>query len=488
MRRHGCDTESDSDGDTLAIVPYHKTEHEFDQAEHARLCFGLGPKYTHKYPDGYQAVHNSRAKPARVYTDAQIERFSSIYRDYFLGLTGFRLDKFKLTRSTYKYVSMLEFARGRDRILVTMFEKRPKIWDLHAGSGGDSFAFLLNCDPREVVMCQRSVSDMVSHGALYDDSLREYGVMCDNIKDFLRATMIDARLDIEGEPDALPAGAQRRHVHVKCKHKLAQNFIMSQTEHSEVDIVYLDPSWDDDHDTGGNSARGREMTPEQLFGQLKRLIWDPIAYRKIKVGCYVIKTRWNWLRVQQYMNEVDSEFIAQYSVRTQPFRPNANQYAPEQYGGVRGVYHYMILTHREYKTIELENSQMYWDIVRNSVPVWVKKSTCVGVIKPMYSSHTQFPDYTERQPSDASGYIQIGSHGKKPRERTTGPHNPGEKTSYDSQKFEPAVQPSTMPDQDYESSDENNGYDTYNRYSVLPPESEPEAQLKTGACASLRPP
>ena len=89
MRRHGCDTESDSDGDTLAIVPYHKTEHEFDQAEHARLCFGLGPKYTHTDPDGYQAVHNSRAKPARMYTDAQIERFSSIFRDYFLGLTGY---------------------------------------------------------------------------------------------------------------------------------------------------------------------------------------------------------------------------------------------------------------------------------------------------------------------------------------------------------------------------------------------------------------
>lgn len=404
-----------------------------------------------------------------MYTDAQIDRFSSIYRDYFLGLTGFKLQNFRLTRSTHKYVSMLEFARGRDRILTTMFERRPKIWDLHAGSGGDSLAFLLDLDPRELVMCQRSVPDGESHGPRYDHSLLEYRIMCDNMKDFLQATKIDARLDIEGAPDALPPpnhGAMR-HVHVKCKHKLAQDFILSQAPHSEVDIVYLDPSWDDDHDTGGDSSRGREMTPEQLFQQLRRLIWYPIATKSIKVGCYVIKTRWNWLKIQQYMESMNSEFTAMYSVRTQPFRPSLSEYRPEKYGGVRGVYHYMILTHRQYKTVELVNSQMYWDIVRNSVPVWVKKSTCVGIIKPLYSTHTQFPEYTETQPDDQHGYIKIGTHGGKYREKALGPQDPGEKTSYDSQKFEPAAQPREIPAQDYENSDDE-PFESYNPYSVLP--------------------
>lgn len=478
MRRYHCDTSSDSDGDGMV-------EGEFDQTKHELLCFGLGPKkFDPVDPDGFKTVRNAGVKPARTYTDRDIKLFSTIYRNYFLGLTGIQLRKFQLTQSTHKYVSMLEFARGRDRVLATLFERRPIIWDLHAGSGADSIAFLLDLDPREVVMCQRSVQDGSTDADGMKASLHDYQVMCNNMKDFLSAVPgINARLDIEGEPDAVPGGAGTRRVHVKCKHKLAESFIMSSAG-KEVDIVHLDPSWDDDRDSGGGATRGAEMTPAELFHQLERLIWGPIKRMNIKVGCYVIKTRWNWLKVQQYMEAVNSEFTAMYSVRTQPFRPNVEKMRPEEHGGVRGVYHYMILTHKEYKTIELENSQMYWDIVRNSVPVWVKKSTCVGLIKPLYSNHAQFPDYTESAPRNPGEYIKIEPQGKHRGAKIKGPAKPGEHTSYDSQKFEPAVQPSEEPRADFDTDEEeDSSYATPNPYRMLPQ----EARLKAGSAACPRP-
>lgn len=485
MRRHHSDTSSDSEGDTMAIVPYRTTGHEFDQARHDRLCFGLGPKFVPADPDGYETARRGRPKAARQYSEADITRFSSIYRDYFLGLTGVQLRNFKLTQSTHKYVSMLEFARGRDRILATLFERRPVIWDLHAGSGADSFAFLLDLDPKEIVLCQRSVPEgTVDHDSMRA-SLHDYQVMCDNMKDFLRAVPgIDARLDIEGEPNALPEGAARRRVHVKCKHKLAENFIMSSPG-KEVDIVYLDPSWDDDRDSGGNASRGMEMNPAELFHQLDRLVWTPVKRMNIKVGCYVIKTRWNWLKVQQYMEAVNSEFTAMYSVRTQPFRPSVDNLRPEAYGGVRGVYHYMILTHKAYKTIELDNSQMYWDIVRNGVPIWVRRNTCVGVVRPLYSNHNQFPEYTETDPRNPTEYFKIDPHGKRRRDKTTGPARPGEHASYDSQRFEPADQPQQEPEPDFDSEGEDDGFATPNPYAVLPPETE--SRLTARAALPRRP-
>lgn len=476
MSRHNYNTGSDSDSDTLPETPQRcKTGHAFDQAMHDFLCFGLGPRvvpYDGRYvPDSPSPQWRPNAPTTHKYKDHEIERFSSIYKDYFWGLTGIQLTNFKLTQSTHKYVSMLEFARGRDRILATLFERRPVIWDLHAGSGADSFAFLLDLDPKEIVMCQRSVKDGESlDSAEMRASEHEYRVMCDNMKDFLRATRIDARLDIEGEVNALQTHERERRVHVKCKHKLAESFIMSGRD-KEVDIIYLDPSWDDDRDSGGRGARRAEMNPTDLFRQLDRLIWQPIQRQNIKVGCYVIKTRWNWLRIQQYMEKVNSEFTAMYSVRTQPFRPNVDQLTPDENGGVRGVYHYMILTHKQHKTIQLDNSQLYWDIVRNSVPVWVKKSTCVGLIQPLYSNHTQFPEYTETDPHDAEQYFKIDARGTRRLQKTTGPYKPEEHASYDSQRFEPADQPQKEPEPDFDSKEEDNPYASPNRYSVLPSES-----------------
>ncbi len=430
--------------------------------------FGLGPRRYSKEDDEGWSYRKSRGKPKKEYTDKQIKQFGQIYMDEVKALTGFAMQHFQLTRSTQKYVSMFDFARARDRVLATLFERRPSVWDLHAGSGADSFAFLADLDPRELVMCQRSVPDGGT-GDRFNESLQEYNVMCSNIKDFVRAARIDALISVESESQA---ATREHHVHVKCKHKLAETFIMSVPNGTEVDIVYLDPSWDDDHDIGGKVVYGREMRPNELFARLEALIWKPIKRKGIKVGCYVIKTRWNLLKVEEYLNAVNSEFIAKYSVRAKPLRPNLDGMKMDTYEGSKGVYYYMVLTHREYKTIDVTPSQMYWDIVRNGRPVWVKKDTWVGLIKPVYSNHKQYPEWTETDPHD-DAYMMIQPHSKARQgaPRAEGPHDPQETTTYDPRKFhEGHVEEGGRAPSDDSSEEEQ--YASRNPYDRLGPDSD----------------
>jgi hypothetical protein len=416
-----------------------------------------------------------------------VERFTHIYKDVFEGMTGRRLENFQLTGSTHKYVSMLEFARGRDRVLSTMFERRPVIWDLMAGSGSDAFSFLLSLDPKELVACQRSIPDGEKDEAKFNESLQEYQVMCNNIQNFLeKFPEIDAYFMKEntqmrgelGAEDDLPPGHKR--TVVRCKHKLAETFLMSVPPNSEVDIIYLDPSWDDDHDMGGTDVNKFELEPTELFQRLENIIWGPVRRRNIKVGCYVIKTRWNWLKVQSYMQRVNTEFIAEYSVRAQPFRPHAGK--PGKFGERQGVFHYMILTHKQYKTVSLNNSQMYWDIVYNNQPVWVEKNSVVGVVHPPYSSQNYFSSIRETDPHDTGRFFRIDPPPPlRNRERVVAKTGPHESSTYAPETYEPAPPPperapAVPENDDSEHEDEFYTYNPANNpYGMLPAEARLKA-------------
>lgn len=464
---------SDSDRDVVTpIVVTCRSKHQgevgLDTKMRALLQFGLAGRKGRWSDNGDGWMTRSR-KAKKEYTDAQIKQFSQIYMDDLYALTGIQMRSFQLTRSTRKYASMFDFARARDRVLATLFERRPRIWDLYAGSGADSFAFLSDLDPHELVMCQRSIPDAQNNGEQFEASKREYDVMCNNVKDFVSAAGIDALISVEGQPVA--ADGTRRRVHIKCKHKLAESFIMSVPEGTEVDIVFADPSWDDDHDIGGRVAYGREMTPHELFLRLESLIWGPIRRRNIKVGCYVIKTRWNLLNVEQYLHEVKSEFIATYSLRAKPFRPNLDGMRRDKHEGSKGAYYYMVLTHRQYKTIDFQPSQMYWDIVRNGTPVWIKKDTVVKLIRPVYSNHVAFPVWTEQDPR-SSEYMKITPHSRLGRKgvKGVGPHDPEERTTYEPRKFDPEE-----VENESGSSDEDAQSDPYaarNPYHAIQPGSD----------------
>jgi hypothetical protein len=500
QRAYSSSSDSEEGLDSLRIAPYSPGSNTFDTEMHAMLC---GRKSRKKAgADGFQEVerqskpgkgHSSHMQILRKggYDPEMVERFTRIYNDCFYAMTGRKLDNFRLTASTHKYVSMLEFARGRDRVLATMFERRPVVWDLMAGSGSDALSFLLNLDPAELVACQRSVSDGETNQTKKDESFQEYQVMCENIKSFLRAYgQVDAHYVEEDSPMAgeLGAGFQEeptghKRTVVKCKHKLAETYIMSVPDNTEVDIVYLDPSWDDAHDVGGTDTSQYELQPSELFQRLEDIIWGPIRRKKIKVGCYVIKTRWNWLKVQTYMQKVNTDFIAEYSVRAQPFRPHAGR--PGKFGERQGVYHYMILTHKQYKTISLNNSQLYWDIVYNNQPVWVEYSSVVGIQFPEYSTYSYAPSISETDPHDERRYFKIEPvpplHGKQ-RERVVARTSKGESSSYAPDTTEAPPPPARAPAEP--GNEAPNDIYTYrredNRYGPLP-DNAVETRLKAAA-------
>lgn len=471
------ESDDSTQSDSSQIVTYKSKSpcfagNDFNPALHEMLCGRR--RRGKKGADGFEVVPKRMDHPGHrpiprkgEYDPVMVARFSQIYKDYLYGLTGRDVKNFTLTPATHRYVSMLEFARVRDRVLSTMFERRPVIWDLMAGSGADAFSFLLSLDPKELVLCQRSIPDGVVEEAAMNASILEYKVMCENMRSFLHAFrgQIDARLsgDYIENPDS-----QRRRTHIKCKHKLAENYIMSVNDLTEVDLVYLDPSWDDDHDMGGSGERKFEMEPTELFQRLETVIWGPIRRKQIKVGCYVIKTRWNWLKVQEYMQRVKTDFLAEYSVRAQPFRPKTGKAG--KYGAVKGVFHYMILTHRQYKTIQVNNSQLYLDIVYNNQPVWVDKSTFVRPRQPAYSDQNDFVKILENDPHDEARYLKIEPPAPlKERERWTQRPGPHETTTYKKEGSTPAAEkpqapPVVQPDPN-------------NPFSVLPEEFE--ARLKT---------
>jgi hypothetical protein len=480
------DSDDSMQSDSSQIVTYKSKSpcfagNDFNTALHEILC-AKGRK-NKRGADGFQVVTRKTNHPGHrpiprkgEYDPKMVARFSEIYRDYLYGLTGRYVTNFNLTPATHKYVSMLEFARVRDRVLSTMFERRPVIWDLMAGSAADAFSFLLSLDPQELVLCQRSVPDGEHDLAAVDASEQEYLIMCENMKSFLKAfeDQIDARLsgDLIQDP-----GHQRRRTHIKCKHILAENFIMSVPDFTEVDLVYLDPSWDDDQTMGGSEERKFEMEPTELFQRLETVIWGPIRRKQIKVGCYVIKTRWNWLKVQEYMQRVKTDFLAEYSVRAKPFRPKTAR--PGKYGAVKGVFHYMILTHRQYKTIQVNNSQLYLDLVYNNQPVWVDKTTFVRPRQPAYSDQNDFVKILENDPHDEARYLKIEPPAPlKERERWTQRPGPHETTTYKKEGSTPAAEKPQAPPVVH--------YDPHNRFSVLNPDDAMAALKTTGPGA--RPP
>jgi hypothetical protein len=225
----------------------------------------------------------------------------------------------------------------------------------------------------------------------YPMSRETYDIMARNVNSFLHAfPEITRKKRIKTD---------RAPTIVRYKHMFAQDYIASVPNNTEVDCVYLDPSW---HKNDGQTHK-YEQSPSDLFAYLQEIIWTPIEQKGIKVGCYVLKTRWNWLDVQQYLTTLDSHFIAAYSIEAKQLRLKLGEKG--DYGQVQGLFHYMVLIHRDYKTIPSRNSQMYWDIVRNGKNIWVRKDTVVRPGRPRYAEHLDFPAIREVDPRDDNYFM-----------------------------------------------------------------------------------
>lgn len=323
--------------------------------------------------DGFKHERHQKNGARRIlntgeYSPKMVKIFQEKYNQYFYALTGKHID-FKITPSSQRYISMLEACRIRDKVLMTLFEDRPIIWDLMGGSGSDTIAFLFDLHPKKVIIVETA-----NGGETPDAQNHEFDTLQHNIKSF---------------QDQFPA---LNHIPVQCFKTECKNFIESPGyaihRDPRVHLVYLDPSWDYDDE---NPESSFEMTPASLFKNLERTVWGPMKNANIKVDCYVLKTRWSWTKVAPYLEGLSSDYHAVYSIRAQPFRDHVDERTAGEWGDVKGVYHYMVLVHSDYKEIVANRSSWYMDLIRNGQRVYVDRRTTVKPFKPRYGDNLEFP-------------------------------------------------------------------------------------------------
>ena len=378
-----CSSSSDNDGGGLSSV------YPLPIAPQNQLA-ARRKHYTVKHPDGFEQrmPYNTNGTPIirkhTLISEQQARMFSEKYNAYFYGLTGKRIS-FIITPTAQPYISMLEMCRHRDQILMTLFDKPPVVWDLLGGSGGDSFGFLLDLDVERLIIVEKGTGTK-------EEISRESKALVHNIQAFCAC--------FEEYANALrPSREGLNDARVQIHHTTAKNFIEQANPSKEplsIDMAFLDPSWDkaydaDEQPQGGQQPSEYEISPTELFGYLDRHIWQPLRRNRITVDIFVIKTRWEWSRVQQELERINSEYLTLYSIQCIQFAEYLDTTQVGQYGEIRGQYHYMILKHKEYQVKQDTRSQWYFDLIRKGKRIYVDERTTVKPFKPRYSDHLRYP-------------------------------------------------------------------------------------------------
>lgn len=469
----------------------------------------LGPKNRGRiviHPDGFQERRKysdsgaPRIRKKHMVSEKQAQEFSQKYNAYFYALTGKELD-FVITPTSQPYLSMLEACRHRDQVLMTLFEEPPVIWELMGGSGSDSIAFMLDLAPKEMVIVEYGVG---AEG----EKVREKQALIHNIGSFCRCFE-----EYHGAFDEDNPGHVGKRVRVE--YMTARDFIRRanppdpvthKRQRKHVNMVYLDPSWDkafyqavemedkhtrmheEDEEEDGekyvpNIVEEYESTPEELFHYLKSQVWDPMRENDIHVDVYLLKTRWEWSRVQKQLEQVNSEYYIPYSIQAVPFRENLEGEHAGRYGEIAGQFHWITMIHKNYRTIYDRRTKWYMDLIRHGKKVFVDSRTTIKPFHPRYTDHIRFPTVYEEPhehcfevtPPDfgrKSGPAQRLQPRKPPKEAKT-PYKPPE--DWRAQK-EPQIAP--PPENVWEKrrreaearKDDGSGY--RGRYDVLKPQND----------------
>lgn len=369
------------------------------------------------HPGGFQEWRRNtdngapRIRKKHIVSEKQAQEFSQKYNAYFYALTGKKLD-FVITPTSQPYLSMLEACRHRDQVLMTLFEEPPVIWELMGGSGSDSIAFMLDLAPKEMVIVEYGVG---AEG----EKVREKQALIHNIRSFCRCFEEYHEAFDEDNPGSVGK-------RVRVEYTTAKDFIhranppdpiTHQRGKKHVNMVYLDPSWDkafyqaveteerrgrdyekdeSEEDENGekyvpNIVEEYESTPEELFHYLKSQVWDPIRENNIHVDVYLLKTRWEWSRVQKQLELVNSEYYIPYSIQAVPFRENLEGEHAGKYGEIAGQFHWITMIHKNYRTIYDRRTKWYMDLIRHGKKVYVDERTTIQPFHPRYTDHIRFP-------------------------------------------------------------------------------------------------
>lgn len=445
--------------------------------------------YTIKHPDGFEQrmPYNTNGTPIirkhTLISEQQARMFSEKYNAYFYGLTGKRIS-FIITPTAQPYISMLEMCRHRDQILMTLFDKRPVVWDLMGGSGGDSFGFLLDLDVERLIIVEKGTGTK-------EEISRESKALEHNIQAFCSC--------FEEYANALrPSREGLNDARVQIHHTTAKDFIEQANPSKEpmsIDMAFLDPSWDkaydaDEQPQGGQQPNDEyEISPTELFGYLDRHIWQPLRRNRITVDIFVIKTRWEWSRVQQELERINSEYMALYSIQCIQFAEYLDTTKVGKYGEIRGQYHYMILKHKHYQVKQDNRSKWYFDLTRKGKRIYVDERTTVKPFKPRYADHLRYPTVYST-PHEHCFEVTPPDFGKTKGPARRQPAPPPARPAPPPPAFkeverEPSPPPAEISpssaspseseeDDEDEEDDDNNGYNARgNRFAHLPRDAAP---------------
>jgi hypothetical protein len=363
---------------------------DFSRKPPANALSGVKKFYTIKRPDGFEerrAYSTNGAPIIRKHTQISEEQailFSKKFNAYFYGLTKKKIN-FIITPTAQPYISMLEMCRHRDQYLMTLFDEQPEVWDLMGGSGADSYGFLLDLDPRRLVIVEKGTGSK-------EEISRESKALEHNMKEFCNCFQ-------EYENAMKPSREGANDARVQIHHMTAKEFIEQANPSKEpktIDMAFLDPSWDKAYDpeerpVGAEPENEYEISPTELFGYLDRHVWQPLRRNRITVDIFVIKTRWEWSRVQEELERINSDYLAFYSIQCIQFVEYLDKRNVGKYGEIRGQYHYMILKHKKYQVKQDNRSKWYFDLIRKGKRIYVDERTVVKPFKPRYVDHLKYP-------------------------------------------------------------------------------------------------
>lgn len=393
------------------------------------------------HPGGFQEWRKytengaPRIRKKHMVSEKQAEEFSQKYNAYFYALTGKELN-FVITPTSQPYLSMLEACRHRDQILMTLFEEPPVIWELMGGSGSDSIAFMLDLAPKEMVIVEYGVG---AEG----EKVREKQALIHNIRSFCQC--FEEYHDAFDEDN--PGRPGKR---VRVEYTTAKDFIRRanppdpvthKRADKHVNMVYLDPSWDKafyqavetEEKRGGarthesedeasdaeeyvpNIVEEYESTPEELFHYLQSQVWGPMRENNIHVDVYLLKTRWEWSRVQRQLEQVNSDYYIPYSIQAVPFRENLEGEHAGRYGEISGQFHWITMIHKNYRTIYDRRTKWYMDLIRHGKKVYVDERTTIKPFHPRYTDHIRFPTVYE-EPHEHCFEVVPPDYGRKHRQ------------------------------------------------------------------------
>lgn len=335
--------------------------------------------------DGFSTIVREGKVKRKVIprTREECERFSALFNNYVMAVYGKRIN-FIITPSSQPYVSALEACMERDHVLVTLFEKRPKIVDVYGGSGSDAFALLLNTYPRLYIACD--------HCTPGNETQEEEWTALRHNLDEVRLAFKELQPYSDGVKTDAPI--------VETIMKDAKEFLMELPMESSIDILYLDPSWN----IGNNSKY--ELDPRGLVAYLDHNVIVPLKERNIQPKCIVFKTRWASTILMPFMNLLNTDYHSMYSIEATPFREYVDEERFKKTGEIEGRFHWIIIVHNELKNIVWQKSKLFMDVVRRGARVIIRKKDLLHPYIPEYARKRVIPNVQDHEDGDETFVVE----------------------------------------------------------------------------------